>query len=325
MMRETQAWVVPEIGKPLELRQMSIKIEQPDDVLVDVRATGLNFADLLMTEGKYQETPEPPFVPGMEIAGVVEAVGSNVTGFAPGDRVMSVPNNGGLASAVVVKADQLRHTPAAMTDDIAAGFQITYGSSHLALTRRAHLAPGETLVVLGAAGGVGLTAVEIGHQLGARVVAVARGAEKLAVAKAAGADVLIDSDGGDLLAALRDAGPADVVYDAVGGSAGETALRILAPEGRFLIIGFASGTLPTLKPNHLLVKNQTVIGFYWGGYRNFRPEAIENSLSELCAWHESGRIRPHIGKVIPFESAPEGLKLLRNRAVSGKVVISGAP
>lgn len=324
-MLTTQAWVVPEIGKNLELQQLPLANPRMDEVVVRVLATGLNFADLLMTEGKYQETPPPPFVPGMEIAGIVHAVGPDVTEFRPGDRVMSVPNSGGLAGFALVRTDQLRRIPEGMDDVTAAGFQITYGSSHLALTRRARLQPGETLVVLGAAGGVGLTAVEIGHQLGARVIAVARGRQKLEVARNAGADVLIDSAEGDLLEALRAAGPADVVYDAVGGDAGDAALRTMSPEGRFLIIGFASGTLPNLRPNHLLVKNQTVMGFYWGGYRSFLPKALEDSLSELCEWHREGRIHPHVGKVLPFDMAPEGMDLLRKRAVSGKVVISGAP
>lgn len=321
-MNSTIAWVVPDIGHPPELRQIPIESPRSGEVSVRVGATGLNFADLLMTDGTYQDAPPPPFVPGMEIAGVVTDVGPDVADIRPGDRVMSVPNSGGLAGDVVVQARNVRFIPVGMDDVIAAGFQVAYGSSHLALTRRANLRPGETLVVLGAAGGVGLTAVEIGHCLGARVVAVARGAEKLDVARKAGADVLIDSETGDLLGALRAAGPADVVYDAVGGEAGNAALRSMAAEGRFLIIGFASGSLPTLKPNHLLVKNQTVMGFYWGGYRSFNPQAIETSLSELCEWHAQGRIKPHIGRILPFGEAPAGLELLRNRAVSGKVVVT---
>lgn len=321
-MTESQAWVVTKIGHPPEIRKIDLKPLASDDVLVRVTATGLNFADLLMIEGKYQETPPTPFVPGMEIAGHVEDLGSGANRFAVGERVMCVPGSGGLASHVVVKADKLRRVPGSMDDPTAAGFQIAYGTSHLSLTRRANIKAGETLVVLGAAGGVGLTAVEIGHPLGARVAAVARGKDKLAIAREAGAEVLIDGDTEDLLFELKELGPIDVIYDAVGGTAGDAALRALAPEGRYLIIGFASGSMPSLRPNHLLVKNQTIIGFYWGGYDKFCRGAMNDSLAELGRWYETGRIRPYISHVLPFERAMEGIDLLRTRQATGKVVIA---
>ena len=317
----TEAWVVTETGNPPAIGQIAIRDPRRGELRVRVKATGLNFADLLMIEGTYQDTPPLPFVPGMEWSGVVEAVGPDTHGFAPGDRVMCAPVTGGLARHAIVPAALARPLPATLDDVTAAGFQIAYGTSHLALTRRASLKSGESLLVLGAAGGVGLTAVEIGHQLGARVSAVARGEDKLEVARTAGAEVLIDGRNDDLRGALLEAGPFDVVYDAVGGEAGDAALRALGPEGRFLVIGFASGALPTIRPNHLLVKNQSVIGFYWGGYNSFRPEVLSASLEELVAWHAADGIKPHVSQVLPFERAAEGLDLLRSRKTTGKVVV----
>lgn len=316
------ALIVSRFGSAPEFSTRTPGRPRPGELLVGVRACGLNFADLLMIEGKYQETPALPFVPGMEISGEVLEVGADVADFQPGDRIAAFPGQGGLAAHVVAKANRCQRIPDTMDDATAAGFQVAYGTSHLALTRRAALAPGETLAVLGAAGGVGLTAVEIGKALGARVIAVARGEAKLAAAGRAGADVLIDAQSDDLLGKLREAGPLNVVYDPVGGAAGEAALRALAPEGRYLVIGFASGDLPALRPNHLLVKNISVIGFYWGGYLAFRPDLVTEGLAEMMDWHAEGRLHPHIGHVLPFERALDGLELLRSRQATGKVVIT---
>ena len=322
MTQISKSWIVNESGKLPEIRDLPISPPGSSEVRIRVATTGLNFADLLMIKGTYQATPPLPFAPGMEVAGLIEGVGADVRDLVPGDRVTAVTGSGGLASHVNVAASNVLKVPRKMSDVEAAGFQVVYGTSHLALTRRAHLQSGETLVVLGASGGVGLTAVEVGHALGARVIAVARGEKKLEVARAAGADVLIDSDAPDLLGAFREHGPIDVAYDAVGGAAGEAALRALAPEGRFVVIGFASGDVPALKANHLMVKNQTVIGIYWGGYREFNRAALTDSLSELLEWYEQGKIRPHISHVLPFERALEGLDLLRSRKATGKVVIT---
>ena len=302
-------------------------LDEPDrgQVLVRISACGLNFADLLMIEGKYQDTPALPFVPGLEVCGHIESVGEGVDRWAKGQRIAAFCGHGGLADRAVIDAARCFPVPDGMPDEVAAGFPIAYGTSHLALTRRARLAPGETLAVLGAAGGVGLTAVEIGKAAGARVIAVAGGEAKLAVAKAAGADVLIDAATPDLRAALKDAGPIDVVYDAVGGDMGEAAMRALAPEGRFLAIGFASGKVPVAKLNHLLVKNIDVIGFYWGGYLRFRPDALTESLGKLTAMWEVGRIKPHVSHVLPFDEVEAGLELLRSRTATGKVVIRVRP
>jgi NADPH2:quinone reductase len=212
-----------------------------------------------------------------------------------------------------------------MTFEQAAGFPVAYGTSHLALDHRAHLRAGETLLVTGASGGVGLTAVELGVRMGARVIAMARGADKLAVAQAAGAHDLIDSDTPDLKSALKAMGGCDVVYDTVGGALFDPALRSLHPEGRYLAIGFASGTVPQIPANLLLVKNLSVIGLYWGGYLAFQPQTLTGSLATLLQWFDAGALTPHISHVLPFKSLPEGLDLLRTRAATGKVVLTLPP
>lgn len=318
---QTKAFVVTATQETGFRTDWSVSDPAERQVSVRISACGLNFADLLMIGGTYQDTPALPFVPGLEICGRVEAVGADVRGLEPGDRVAAFCGHGGLAGLAVVDAARCFRVPESMEDHVAAGFPIAYGTSHLALTRRARLGKGETLAVLGAAGGVGLTAVEIGAALGARVIAVARGAAKLDIAKAAGAAVTIDAGVPDLRAALKEAGPVDVVYDAVGGELGEAAMRALAPEGRFLAIGFASGAVPVAKLNHLLVKNIDVIGFYWGGYLSFCPAALTGSLADLTKMFEAGRIRPHVSHVLPFDEVEAGLELLRSRKATGKVVI----
>ena len=291
------------------------------EIRVRIAACGLNFADLLMQKGTYQETPALPFVMGMEVAGVVDALGADVHGFAIGDRVAVFGGHGGLAELGCFAADRAVHLPDSMSWEDAAAFQIAYGTSHLALYHRARLLPGETLLVLGAAGGVGLTAVQIGKLLGARVVACARGADRLAIAQKAGADTLIDAETGDIRAEMKALGGADVVYDAVGGAQFEAAFRSCRPEGRILTIGFASGEVPQIKANHLLVKNLSVLGLYWGGYLSFRPDILTGSLAQLLRWYEAGQLKPHISHVLCLEQAVEGLDLLRRRKSTGKVVI----
>lgn len=291
------------------------------EVLLDIAACGLNFADLLMAKGSYQDTPAPPFTLGLEVCGTVIAQGAGVSTPAIGTRVAVFGGKGGMAEKGVFPAALCRPVPDSMTAEVAAGFMVAYGTSHLALTRRAHLQKGETLLVLGAAGGVGLTAVEIGKAMGARVIAVARGADKLEVARAAGADHVIDSDDQDIKAAVKALGGADVVYDPVGGDAFKAALGACKPEARVIVIGFASGDVPQVPANILLVKNISVIGFYWGGYLKFQPEALSASLAELLDWLAEGRLRPHISHVLPLENAAEALELMRSRASTGKVVI----
>ena len=309
-------------GVPRLAMDAAEPVAGPGELLVRVRACGLNFADLLMIEGKYQEKQAPPFTPGLELAGEVVAVGAEVSGWAAGQRVAAFSGRGGLAELAAVPAARCVAVPEGMDDVTAAAFQVAYGTSHLALTDAARLQPGQTLLVTGAAGGVGLTAVEVGRQLGARVIAVARGAEKLAVAEAAGAQHLIDSATADLRAEVKALGGADVVYDAVGGPGFMAALRATRPGGRILAIGFASGEVPQVPANLLLVKNLSVIGFYWGGYLGFAPAKLTASMSELMGWFAAGRLAPHLGAVLPLERAAEGLELLRSRRSTGKVVIT---
>lgn len=242
-----------------------------------VGACGLNFADLLMTTGRYQDTPTPPFTLGLELSGTVEALGPDVTGLHIGQRVAAFSGHGGLATHANVPAARCIPLPAGVDFDTAAALQIAYGTSHMALDYKARLQRGERLVVTGAAGGVGLTAVEIGKRMGAEVIAIARGADKLAIAKSKGADHLIDADDTGIREQIKALGGADVVYDAVGGPLFEACFRATNPDGRLLLIGFAGGDIPTLKPNHMLVKNITAIGFYWGAYLGFNPAPLKAS------------------------------------------------
>lgn len=318
------AFRVTGFESPPGLQRLDAPKPGPGEVLLDITACGINFADMLMADGKYQDTPEPPFTLGMEVCGIVRGQGDGVQTPAVGTRVVVFGGQGGLAEQGVFAAALCRPVPDDMPAEQAAGFQVAYGTSHLALTRRARLQAGETLLVLGAAGGVGLTAVEIGKAMGAHVIAVARGPEKLEVARAAGADHLIDA-GDDITARLKALGGADVVYDPVGGDAFTAALRATNREGRIVTIGFASGDVPQVPANHLLVKNIDVIGFYWGGYLKFAPEALTDSLADLMAWYAAGRLHPHVSHVLPLDRADEALALIRSRRSTGKVVVVPGP
>ncbi|CAN5759351.1 NADPH:quinone oxidoreductase family protein [soil metagenome] len=315
-----RAMQITELGQPLVAADLARPVPAEGEVLLRVRACGVNFADTLMAAGRYQEKHPLPFVPGMEVCGRVEALGPGVGGLSLGARVAAFPGRGGFAEYVAVAARACVPVPAAMPDAEAAGFLIAYGTSHLALHHRARLQAGETLLVLGAAGGVGLTAVEIGKAMGGRVIASARGAAKLAAAKAAGADHLIDA-GEDLRARVKALGGADVVYDPVGGEAFEAAMRAANPEARLLPIGFASGSVPQIPANILLVKNLTVIGLYWGAYADLRPAVMTQSLAALFAWYEAGRLKPHVSHVLPLAEANAALGLIIARKATGKVVV----
>ena len=317
-----RAFMLNEPGAAPVLTGTTPPLPGPGEVQIRVAACGLNFADLLMIEGKYQESPALPFALGMETAGTIEQCGSGVQGLPPGTRVAAFIGAGGLADYAVCDAARCIAIPDAMPFTTAAGFLVAYGTSHLALDHKAGLRAGETLLVLGAAGGVGLTAVEIGHRMGARVIAVARGAERLKVARAAGADITLDSDTVDLRAECRALGGVDVVYDAVGEPLATPALRALRPEGRFLTIGFAGGKVPQFPGNLLLVKNLSVMGLYWGGYLRFAPQVLTGSLGKLMALYADGKLSPHVSHVLPLERAAEGLELLRSRRATGKVVIA---
>lgn len=309
----------------LGARPTLITAERPararGELLVKIHASALNFADLLKAKGQYQEAAEPPFTAGLEGAGeVIEA--DPDSGFRAGDRV-AVSFPGTMADVIAVPHAACVPIPDSMSYAQAAGFQIAYGTSHLALDGRGALKAGETLVVLGAAGGVGLTAVEIGHAIGARVIGIARGADRLDLVRSAGADAVIDSnDCPDLRAALRGLGGADVIYDPVGGSAGEAAFGALRKGGRYLVIGFAGGQPPALPLNHALVKNIAIHGFYWGGYRTLDPARLQASMKDLFALFEQGKLDPVAGRVLPLEQVADGYELLRARKSVGKIVIS---
>ncbi len=316
------AFRVDSAGQPPALADISMPKVGRAQVLVRIEACGLNFADQLMVSGKYQETPEAPFTLGMELSGTVVETGPDTTDVSVGDRVAIFAGSGGLAEYGVFDASRCVRLPDAMPMAEAAGFQVAYGTSHLALARRAHLRAGETLVVLGAAGGVGLTAVEIGAAIGARVIAVARGADKLKAAQDAGAAHLIDSDTADLRAELKALGGFDVLYDPVGGDQFRAAMRAAKPLARLIVIGFASGDVPQIPANHLLVKNLDVIGFYWGGYLKFAPEIHRDSMAELFEMYANGHLKPHISHTFPLDRAGEALDLLASRKATGKVVVT---
>ena len=294
-----------------------------NQILIRTAACALNFADLLMIRGTYQETPTLPFTLGMEVAGDVAAVGSKVTNFKVGDRAAAFSGSGGLAELCAVDTSRCLKILNNLSYETAASALISYGTSHLALTHRAKIKPGETLLVLGAAGGVGLTAVEIGAALGARVIAVARGQNKLEVCRARGAEITIDSSSEDMVGIIKELGGVDVVYDPVGGDPFIAALKCCKPEARYLTIGFASGNIPQIKANHLLVKNVDVMGFYWGGYLNFAPDMLSKSLTRAMEMISQRLLKPHISAVYDFDQTLVALDHLKDRKSTGKLVIRG--
>jgi NADPH2:quinone reductase len=297
----------------------------PGAVLIEVHAAGVNFADTLIIEGKYQEKPALPFTPGAEVAGVVTELGDGVTTVKRGDRVLATISWGGYAEFVIAPAESVTRIPDRMEFAVAAGFPLAYGTSHGALEWRARLQQGETLLVHGAAGGVGLTAVEIGKTMGATVIATASTAEKLAVAKAHGADHLIDyttENFRERVKEITQGRGADVIYDPVGGEVFDQSLRCIAWGGRIVVIGFASGKIPQIPANILLVKNIDAIGYYWGSYRKHKPELVRQSYERLLGWFEAGKLKPHISHRFPLEEAGRAIELLRTRAATGKVVLT---
>jgi NADPH2:quinone reductase len=296
----------------------------PQQLLLRVHACGVNFADSLITRGEYQRQPPLPFIPGFEVAGEVIGLGPGANGFAIGDRVIAVTPHGGYAEQVAVDAGRCVPMPASMPWNDGAAFPIVFGTSHVALCHRAHLRPGETLVVHGAAGGVGLTAVAIGAHIGATVIATANGADKLEVARQHGAHFGIDTGSEDVrvrIKALTAGRGADVVYDPVGGDLFAASLRSIAFEGRILVIGFASRTVPQIPANHLLVKNVDVIGVNWPAYAELNPRVMTQSLHDLLQWVQAGAIRPHVSATYPLERTVEAIDQVVARRSTGKVVV----
>ena len=316
-----RAMQVTAYDQPLSMQELDVPAPEAGQVLVKVHTCGLNFGDLLIIKGTYQEKPQLPFTLGMELCGTVTEVGEGVTALKVGQRIAAYCGFNALAEYAAIPANVCVPIPDQMTDEDAAAFLIAYGTSHVALDYKAHLKAGERLLVLGASGGVGLTAVELGKLMGAEVVAVARGADKLAVASSMGADHLINSETDDIREVVKALGGADVVYDPIGGDQFKAALRACRPEARLIPLGFASGEVPQIPANHLLVKNLTVIGFYWGGYTRVNPKVLTDSFEVLIKWYVEGKIKPHVSNVLPLAQANEALDLLKTRKATGKVVV----
>ncbi len=317
-----KAWGLPET---LVLEDVESKPPTGGEVRIRVRACGINFADTLIVQGLYQVKPPFPFSAGLEVAGEVMEVGAGVTHVQPGQRVMSIANWGGMAEEINLPAMLTMPIPDSMSYEQAAAFPVAYGTSHIALDHRGHLQPGETLLVLGAAGGVGLTAVEIGKRMGATVIACASTPEKLELTRQYGADHTINYSTENLrerIKAITGGKGINVAYDPVGGDLFEPAVRSLAWEGRMLVIGFASGTIPQLPVNLTLVKNSSVVGVFWGAYSINNPKVLMDSLTTLMDWMAKGELKPHISHTFPLERGGEALRMLMERRSTGKVVVT---
>jgi NADPH2:quinone reductase len=294
------------------------------EVVAKVAAVGLNFFDTLIIAGKYQTKPPFPFSPGGEFAGVVESVGPGVDEFAPGDRVMGYTNFNAARERTAVAASQIVKVPAGLDFERAAALTITYGTAYYGLKYRAKLRPQETLAVLGASGGVGLAAVELGREMGARVIACASSDDKLAFARAHGAHEVVNYERDDLREALKGIGGehgVDVVFDPVGGRYSEPALRSLAWEGRHLVVGFAAGEIPKLPLNLVLLKGCAVLGVFWGQWVRLDKDDYKAAIAALADWCAAGKLSCHIQKVYSLGEAPEALKALAERKVMGKLLL----
>lgn len=296
----------------------------PGHVVVSVKAAGVNFPDTLIIQNKYQFKPPLPFSPGGEAAGIIKSVGEGVKHLAPGQSVIAFTGHGAFAEEVLADANRIIPMPPGMSFEVAASFVMTYGTSYHALKDRAQLKPGETLLVLGAAGGVGLAAVEIGKALGARVIAAASSPEKLAVCREHGADELIDYSREDLrerLKALTAGQGVDVVYDPVGGSFSEPALRSTGWRGRFLVVGFANGQIPSIPLNLTLLKGCSIVGVFWGDFVRREPKASERDLMELMGLLGAGKLKPLVSARYSLADVATALNSVLNRQVTGKIVL----
>jgi NADPH2:quinone reductase len=324
-----RAVLCKELGLPekLVLEDVASPAAGEGQVVLSVKACGVNFPDTLIIQGKYQFKPDLPFSPGGEVAGVVKEVGKGVTAVKPGDRVIAFNTWGGFAEEMVVEADRTIPMPDAMDFVPASGFVLTYGTSYHALKDRAQLKAGETLLVLGASGGVGIAAIQLGKMMGARVIAAASTEKKLQVCKDNGADELINYADQDLRARVKEltAGKGvDVVYDPVGGPFSELALRDMAWNGRFLVVGFAAGDIPKVPLNLALLKGCAIVGVFWGSFTRKEPEANRRNNEELMQFFAEGKVNPHIHATYPLEQAAEALNDVMYKRVSGKVVLTTA-
>ncbi|GHF26806.1 NADPH:quinone oxidoreductase [Kordiimonas sediminis] len=319
-----KAVLCTELGPAEKLQVMEIDTPTPGkgEVLIDVKAAGLNFPDTLIIEGKYQFKPPLPFTPGGEGSGVVSQVGDGVDHLKVGDRVIFTNNTGAFAEKVVANAAVCIPIPAAMSFEVAAGFTITYATTYHALKQRANIQPGETVLVLGAAGGVGLATVELAKAMGARVIAAASSDEKLAVCKKAGADELINYSTDDLKARMKELGGCDIVYDPVGGDYSETALRTLKPGGRLLVIGFAAGDIPKIPINLCLIKQTSIVGVFWGAWAAAHPAEQRQNMEAMFAMLEKGTIAPLVNDVFSLNQIKDAYACLTERRAKGKVIIT---
>jgi NADPH2:quinone reductase len=329
MQRITQlmkAILCTEFGPPGQLQYTDVSEPSPGagEAVVAIKAVGLNFFDILIVEGRYQHKPPFPFSPGAEFAGHVEAVGKGVTRVVPGDRVVGWTGHGAAREKIALNAEDLVKLPDALDFDRAAALTVTYGTSYYALHDRSDMQRGETLAVLGAAGGVGIAAVELGHIMGARVIACASSDEKLEFARAHGADMVLNyareplKDG---LRRLTDGHGVDVVYDPVGGDYSEAALRAIAWGGRLLVVGFAAGGIPKLPLNLALLKSADIRGVSWGAWSRRQPESNRKNMKQLVHWAAEGKLSAHVHAVLPLADAARALEAIGNRSVMGKVVL----
>jgi NADPH2:quinone reductase len=320
-----RAWGGPET---LTIDDLTTPTTGPGQVMIDVHAAGVNFADILMVAGQYQEKPQLPFVPGLEVAGTVRAIGPGVKRLSPRQRVMAVLDHGGFAEQAVARESDVFPIPDDMDFATAAGFPIAYGTAYGALRWRAGLRPGELLLVTGAAGGVGLSAVEVGKALGATVIAGASGVDKLALAAARGADHVVDYRVEDLRGRLKDIAQKlgkpgiEVAFDPVGGDTFDALFRTVAWGGRVVVIGFAGGRVQQIPANILLVKNASALGFWWGSYRRHAPELLAPAFAELIGWWSQGLLKPHVSHRLPLGETAEALKSLKERRATGKLVLT---
>ena len=322
-----RAIVVDRWQEPKELvaREVAEPTPREHEVVLDVEAAGCNFFDILLVQGKYQMKPPFPFTPGAEVAGVVRQLGAGVRGVAVGDRVFAGVPLGAFAERIALPAGALHPMPDGMTFPEGAAFPVVYPTSYAALVYRANLLPRETLLVHAAAGGVGVAAVQIGKALGARVIATAGGSDKLAVARRAGADLVIDysrSDWVDAVKQATDGRGADVIYDPVGGDIFEGSMKCLAWNGRLLVIGFAGGTIPEVKANRILLKNIAVVGLHWGAYAQHEPARVPEVFAGLAELYAAGHVRPLIFGSYGLDEVPQALDALGSRATWGKVIIA---